>query len=195
MEFETTDLGKTKLCFGLQLEHLPTGIFVHQSAYVQKILEKFNLDKAYPSKTHMVVRDLEKEIDQFRPCQEEEEVLGSEYRYFSAIGALMYLANNTRPDIAFVVNLLARFSAAPTMKHWNGVKDVLQYLLGTPTLGLFYMKNQNLSLIGYADARYLSDPHNGKSQTGFMFLHVGTTISWKYCKHTLIGCQLITPKS
>jgi hypothetical protein len=53
----------------------------------------------------------------------------------------MYLANNTRPDIAFVVNLLARFSAAPTMKHWNGVKDVLQYLLGTPTLGLFYMKN------------------------------------------------------
>ena len=33
-EFELKDLGKTKFCLGLQLEHLSTGIFVHQSAYV-----------------------------------------------------------------------------------------------------------------------------------------------------------------
>jgi hypothetical protein len=72
------DLGKTKLCLNLQLEHIPTSIFVHQSAYVQKILEKFNTDKVYPSKTLMVVRALEKEIDLFRPRQEVEEVLGSE---------------------------------------------------------------------------------------------------------------------
>jgi hypothetical protein len=71
------DLGKTKLCLGLQLEHIPMSIFVHQSAYVQKILEKFNMDKVYPSKTLMVVRALEKEIDLFRPRQEVEEVLGS----------------------------------------------------------------------------------------------------------------------
>jgi hypothetical protein len=45
-EFEMKDLGKTKFCLGLQLEHLQTGILVHQSAYVQKILEKFNMDKA-----------------------------------------------------------------------------------------------------------------------------------------------------
>jgi hypothetical protein len=55
-------------------------------------------------------------------------VLGSEYPYLSAIGALMYLANSTTPDTAFVVNLLVRYSAAPTMRHWNGVKDVLRYL-------------------------------------------------------------------
>jgi hypothetical protein len=75
----------------------------------------------------------------------------------------MYLANNTRLDIAFVVNLLARYSVTPTMRHWNGVKDVLRYLQGTSDLGLFYPKNQDLSLIGYTDAGYLSDPHNGKS--------------------------------
>ena len=34
------DLGKTKYCLGLQLEHRPSGILVHQSAYIQKILEK-----------------------------------------------------------------------------------------------------------------------------------------------------------
>jgi hypothetical protein len=101
------------------------GILIHQSAYVQKILEKFDMDKAYPSKTPMVIRALEKDTDLFQPHQEGEEVLGSEYSYLSAIGALMYLANNTRPDIAFIVNLLARYSVAPTMRHWNGVKDVL----------------------------------------------------------------------
>jgi hypothetical protein len=40
----------------------------------------------------------------------------------------MYLANNTRPNIAFAVNLLARYNAVPTMRHWNGVNDVLRYL-------------------------------------------------------------------
>jgi hypothetical protein len=181
------DLGKTKFYLGLQLEHLPTGILVHQSTYVQKILGKFNMYKAYPSKTPMVVRALEKDIDPFQPRQEGEEVLGSEYPYLSAIGALMYLANNTRPDIAFTVNLLIRYSVAPTMRHWNGVKDVIRYLRGTSDLNLLYPKNQDLSLIGYADVRYLSDPHNSKSQTGFIFLHRGTPISWKSYKQTLIG--------
>jgi hypothetical protein len=119
------DLVKTKLCLGLHLEHLPTSIPVHQSTFVQKILEKFNMDKVYPSKTPMVVRALEKDTDPFQPRQEGEEVLGSEYSYLSINGALMYLANNTRSDITFVVNLLVRYSAAPTMCHWNGVKDVL----------------------------------------------------------------------
>ena len=33
-EFEMKDLGKTKFCLGFQLEHLPSGILVHQSAYI-----------------------------------------------------------------------------------------------------------------------------------------------------------------
>jgi hypothetical protein len=35
--------------------------------------------KAYPSKTPMVIRALEKDTDPFQPCQEGEEVLGSDY--------------------------------------------------------------------------------------------------------------------
>ena len=49
--------------------------------------------------------------------EEDEEVLGPEVPYLSAIGALMYLTNNTRPDIAFAVNLLSRYSNAPTRRH------------------------------------------------------------------------------
>jgi hypothetical protein len=39
-EFEMKDLGRTKFCLGLQLEHLHMGILVHRSAYVQKDIGK-----------------------------------------------------------------------------------------------------------------------------------------------------------
>ena len=110
-------LGKTKFCLGLQLEQLSSGIFVYQAAYVQRILEKFNMDKSYLAKTPMVVRSLDIEKDPFRLREEGEEILGPKIPYLSAIGALMYLANSTRPDIAFAVNLLARYSATPTKRH------------------------------------------------------------------------------
>jgi hypothetical protein len=185
-EFEMKDLGKTKFCLGLQLEHLPTGILIHQSAYAQKVLSKFNMDKAYSSKTPMIVCTLERDKDPFRPRDKGEEILGPEYPYLSAIGALMYLANNTRPDIAFVVNLLARYSASPTKRHWTGIKNILRYIHGTVDLGLFYERNQDPSLVGYTDAGYLSDLHNGRSQTGFVFLNGRTAISWKSSKQTLV---------
>jgi hypothetical protein len=107
-EFDMKDLSKTKFCLGLQIKHLQTGILVHKSAYVEKVLEKFNMDKAYPQRTPMIVHALEKDKDPFRPKQEGEEVLGAECPYLSAICALMYLANNTRLDIAFVVNCLSK---------------------------------------------------------------------------------------
>jgi hypothetical protein len=93
------------------------GILVHQSTYVQNILEKFNMDKAYSARTPMIVCALENDKDPFKPREEGEEVLGQEYPYLSAIGALLYLANNTRPDIAFAVKCLTRPSVAPTMRH------------------------------------------------------------------------------
>jgi hypothetical protein len=40
-EFEMKDLGKTKFCLGLQIEHLPSGIFIHQSTYTEKNLKAF----------------------------------------------------------------------------------------------------------------------------------------------------------
>jgi hypothetical protein len=145
------------------------------------------MDKLYPSKTPMVVRSLDMNKDQFRPKDEDEELLGTEVPYLSAIGALMYVANCTRPDIAFAVNLLARHSAAPTKRHWTGVKNIFRYLQGTIDLGLFYQFDQDKSIIGYTDAGYLSDPHNARSQTGFVFLHGGTAISWKSSKQTLVA--------
>jgi hypothetical protein len=41
-------------------------------------------------------------------------------------------------------------------------------------------------MVGYVDAGYRSDPHNAKSQTGFLFFCGGTSISWRSCKQTLV---------
>jgi hypothetical protein len=123
--------------------------------------------------------------DHFRPKEDDEETLGPEVPYLSAIGALMYLTNCTRPDIAFPVNLLARYSSAPTRRHWNGVKHVLRYLRGTIDMRLFYPHCSNPQLVGYADAGYLSDPHKGRSQTGYLFTYGNTAISWRSVKQTI----------
>ncbi|KAL5553718.1 hypothetical protein UlMin_041119 [Ulmus minor] len=145
------------------------------------------MDKANPLSTPMVVRILNVEKDPFRPCEDNEDIVGPEVPYLSAIGALMYLANCTRPDIAFVVNLLARFSSSPTRRHWNGIKHIFRYLQGTIDLGLFYPNESKKGLVGYADAGYLSDPHKAQSQTGYVFTCGGTAISWCSQKQTLVA--------
>ena len=69
------------------------------------------------------------------------------------------------------MNLLARHSAALMKHQCVGGKQILRYLNGTKDLSLFYEKNQDPTLVGYTDAGYLSDPHNARSYTGFVFLH------------------------
>ena len=66
------------------------------------------MDKAHSLSSPMVVRSLDMKNDPFRPCEKGEELLDPEVPYLSVIGAFMYLANCTRLDIAFYVNLLAK---------------------------------------------------------------------------------------
>ena len=42
-------------------------------------------------------------------------------------------------------------------------------------------------MVGYVDAGYMFDPHNARSQTGFVFLCGGAAISWQSTKQTLIA--------
>jgi hypothetical protein len=97
----------------------------------------------------------------------------------------MYLVNNTRPDIAFSVNILVRYSSDPTRRHWNRIKHILRYLCGTRDIRLFYRKDTKSKLVGYADAGYLSDPHKVRSQSGYVFTYDGTAILWRSTKQTL----------
>ncbi|XP_048622674.1 secreted RxLR effector protein 161-like [Brassica napus] len=135
----------------------------------------------------MVVRSLDQETDPFGPKKKDKEVLGPEVPYLSVIGALMYLASHTRPGICFAVNLLSRFSSCPTQRRWNGIKHLFRYLQGTKDLGLFYTNRRKESLVGYADAGYLSDPHNARSQTGYVFIHGGAAVCWRSTKQSLVA--------
>lgn len=65
----------------------------------------------------MVVRSLDMTKDPFRPHKKNEEILGPKVPYLSGIGALMYLANSTKCDVAFSVNLLARCCSSFTLRH------------------------------------------------------------------------------
>ena len=155
--FEMKDLEKTKFFLGLQIEHLSNEIFVHQSIYIEKVLKHFYMDNAYPLSTPVVVRSLDAKKDPFQPLEENEEILGLEVPYLSAIGALMYLANYIRLDIAFAINLLVRYSSTPTkdIEIWSNIYFAIS--LEQRKWDYFY-SGSNSQLIGYADASYLSDP-------------------------------------
>jgi hypothetical protein len=47
--------------------------------------------------------------------------------YREAVGSLMYLALATRPDVAYAVGVVSRFSNNPGIVHWEAVKRVFKY--------------------------------------------------------------------
>ncbi|GJV68551.1 hypothetical protein Tco_1484060 [Tanacetum coccineum] len=145
------------------------------------------MDKSHSLSNPMVVRTFDVKKDPFRPRDVDEEILSPEVPYLSAIGALMFLAGHTRSDITFSLNVLARYSSCPTRRHSNGVKHILRYLQGTKDMGLYFTNPSKTSLVSFADAGYMSDPHNGRSQTGYVFTSGGTVISWRLVKQTIMA--------
>ena len=68
-EFEMKDLGKTKFCLGLQIEHFPNGVLVHQLTYIKKVLKLFYMDKAHHLSSLMIVQSLDVKNDSLHPCK------------------------------------------------------------------------------------------------------------------------------
>ena len=60
--------------------------------------------------------------------------------YASIIGSLRYATDCTRPDIAYAVGVLSRFSSKPSRDHWLAIVRVMKYLIGTKSYDLFYKK-------------------------------------------------------
>ena len=46
----------------------------------------------------------------------------------------------TRPDIAYAVRVLDRFTSKPDNEQWHAVRRVMRYLIGTKNCDLFYYK-------------------------------------------------------
>ena len=179
--FEMKDLGRLKSCIGIQVFHTTHGTFIHQESYTTKILKEYRMDNATSRSNPLEVRG---SLDLYGPKLDDEPLLHPSFPYAQAVGAISYLANSTRPDISYHVNILARHTHAPTKRHWNGVLQIFRYLKGTRDYGLYYDRG-SLEILGYADAGYLSDWSTGKSQSGIVFTIGGTAFSWKSSKQTI----------
>ncbi|GJR56593.1 hypothetical protein Tco_1407114 [Tanacetum coccineum] len=89
-------------------------------------------------------------------------------RFRGMVGSLMYLTAS-RPDLVFAVCMCARYQAKPTKKHLEAIKRIFRYLKGTINMGLWYPKDNAMSLTAYADADHVGcqdSRRNWKGVTG-----------------------------
>lgn len=108
------------------------------------------------------------------------------WSYPSVVGMLLYLASNSRPDIAFAVHQCARFSHCPRSIHEQAVKRIARYLKGTRSRGLIMKPNQNLNLEMFADADFAGlwnaeEPHDPvcvKSRSGYIIYLSDVPVLW-----------------
>ncbi|GKF70196.1 hypothetical protein Tco_0203253 [Tanacetum coccineum] len=89
------------------------------------------------------------------------------------VGSLIYLTAS-RPDLVFAVCMCARYQAKPTKNHLEAIKCIFRYLKGTINMGLWYPKDNAMSLTAYADADHAGcqDSRRNTSRSA-QFLGVG----------------------
>ena len=84
-----------------------------------------------------------------------------------SLGALLYLAVTTRPDIALAVSLLSQACKSPTVQNFSAAKRVLRYLKVTNYF-LTYSHDKSLGIFAYSDANWASDVKTRKSVSGMV---------------------------
>ena len=116
---------------------------------------------------------------------DEESTLVNQELYQSAVGKLLYLSTRTRPDIAFAVSTVAKFTAKPTEQHWKAVKRILRYIAGTINFGLQFIRGESVDCTDFSDADWAGDIDDRKSTSGYLFKVGGGPVSWRsrkqYC--------------
>ncbi|KAL4303809.1 hypothetical protein GQ457_10G007710 [Hibiscus cannabinus] len=97
----------------------------------------------------------------------------------------MYLMSCTRPDIAFTISCLSRFTSNPSENHKKAILRVLRYLRYTRDYRLHYSRDP-VVLEGYSDASWISDTQDYKGTSGHVFTLGGGVVSWKSSRQTII---------
>jgi hypothetical protein len=178
-KWEITDLGEPSKIIGIEIARTADTVSITQKQYIDTILRKEGMERANPVATP---------IDPRRPPLPNPDPGDNDRSnpYAQLLGELQYLANTTRPDIAFTINRLASYTANPSMQHYTILKRVLRYLAGTRDYGITYRKSlrPSLPLIGFADAAFMNREES-KSTTGIVFLSSGGAILWRSKKQTL----------
>ncbi|XP_033213658.1 secreted RxLR effector protein 161-like [Belonocnema kinseyi] len=98
----------------------------------------------------------------------------------------MYIAIETRPDIAHAVVMLSQFNSYNGKTHWQCAKMILRYLQGTINRKLIYTKEDE-GILGHADADWGSCTYDRKFYSGCVFSLSGAAISWTSRKQRIVA--------
>ncbi|MBW0503131.1 hypothetical protein O181_042846 [Austropuccinia psidii MF-1] len=78
---------------------------------------------------------------------------GMDKEYLRQIGMILYVSQGSRPDVAYAVNYLARFSMGTDRTHWDALEHLIAYLHYTRLSGiLISAKESSKELKCYVDA-------------------------------------------
>eukprot|EP00798_Chlamydomonas_sp_ICE-L_P028231 gene28231-biopygen32190 len=146
-------------------------IDLSQHSYIVELVEQFGLTAATKPKFSVP-------MSKCTVTDPPGEPLASNSQYLSLVGALLYLATCTRPDISFAVSYLSRFSAQPTAPLWAAAKRLLLYLREHSHLGLTYTHSPGFSFTVFSDSSFADDGSDRRSQTGYAVLAGGCLVNW-----------------
>ena len=124
-------------------------IHLSQPEYTKAVLERYGMSNCAP---HLVPADPSVKLTpQMCPQTEEEKQSMKAVPFMECIGSVMHLTHLTRPDIAYAVGQVSRYSQNPGQEHWKALKRIMAYLRKTMNFGLLFGGTSG-DLIGYCDA-------------------------------------------
>jgi hypothetical protein len=173
------DLGPIESILGIRVirNRAERTLTMSQEKYIDNLLSKFNLSDVKPTKTPLDPGcALSKKMC---PVTEEERALASKRPYRELVGSLMYLMVCTRPDIAFAICQLSRYSSNHGAGHWSALMHVVRYVKGTKSLGITYRGNSGLYPTLFSDASFASDVDSRRSVSGYISYVGGGPVSWR----------------
>ena len=143
-------------------------ISIGQSAYISRLVERFNMTDSKPAVTPGNVSiKLAKDLP----------AATSDFPYREAVGSLRFAMTCTRPDIAYEVSVVAKFVEQPAEAHIQAVKRIIRYLKGTSNWRIRYA-GRNLTLESFCDAGFAADIADPRSQAGRIHTLNGGAVSW-----------------
>ncbi|GJR98087.1 zinc finger, CCHC-type containing protein [Tanacetum coccineum] len=109
-KFSMKDMGEADVILGIRIKHESNGIAISQSHYIENVLKRSNYFAYTPVSTPMDT------IEKLMPKNGQ---AVSQLEYSRVIGYLMYAMTCTRPDIAFAVGKLSRYTSNLDTQHCN----------------------------------------------------------------------------
>ena len=173
-------------------------IYLSQETYIKRVLETFKVNEqtadSRSSKTPHFDEDITIPPKDWNPVKLKKE-LQAEYR--SIIGSLLYAANITRPDIAYITSALSRYLNEPMDYHLRAARRVLEYLYWNPDKKLTFGRdpnddhdqsdNEEFKVTVYSDSDWAHSKLDRISVGGMAMLINGRIISWQSKKQPTVA--------